>query len=260
MIISLCRSFGPAAAVAVLGFVGSIQPASAQQRYNDGYSPRTSRPAGVIVAPAPQPAYRNGGPRWEGPRREIVQFDRPTIWTGLYGGLHAGGGFSTIDQAYPGTGKVDIDGFAGGAHVGYNFQAGGLVAGYELDVSGTAMKSSESFSSGLTASASRTWMSSARLRLGYAFDNVLLYATGGIAFSDLDLKVTDGISTFKSSDVFTGYVVGGGVDVKMSRTVSARVEALHYDFGSQSVDLGSVSGRVNSDVTTVRAGLTFHFD
>jgi outer membrane immunogenic protein len=244
----------------VLGVASAIEPATAQQRYDDSYRPGSYRPAPVIVAPVPQPAYRNGGPRWENPRREIVRYTRPSIWMGLYGGIHAGGGFSTVDQAYPATGKVDIDGFVGGAHVGYNFQSGGLVAGYELDVSGTAMKATEAFTSGLSTSASRAWMSSARLRLGYSFDNVLLYATGGVAFSDLDLKVTDGLSTVGSRDVYVGYVVGGGVEVKMSRNISARVEALHYDFGSKTVDLGTVSSRINSDVTTVRAGLTFHFD
>jgi hypothetical protein len=42
--------------------------------------------------------------------------------------------------------------------------------------------------------------------------------------------------------------------------LSGRIEALHYDFGADRMDFSGTSTKVDSDVTTVRAGLTLHLN
>ena len=59
----------------------------------------------------------------------------------------------------------------GGVHAGYNWQSGARVFGVEGDVS---------FGDGVD------YLASARARLGYARDNLLLYVTGGVAFAGFD--------------------------------------------------------------------------
>ena len=66
------------------------------------------------------PAAADGGP---GP----AAYDRgyyPSIWRGVYGGVHAGFGWSG-----------DADGAVGGAQAGYNWQSQQYVYGIEADIS-----------------------------------------------------------------------------------------------------------------------------
>jgi opacity protein-like surface antigen len=62
------------------------------------------------------------------------------------------------------------------------------------------------------------------------------------------------------SDTLVGYAVGGGVEMKLSQHVSARLEALHYGFGDSTMQAPQGTLRIDPDVTTVRAGLTFHWN
>ena len=73
--------------------------------------------AGVAVA-TPAAADGGGGP---------LVYERgsyPSIWQGLYAGVHAGFGWSG-----------DADGAVGGAQAGYNWQSQQFVYGLEADIS-----------------------------------------------------------------------------------------------------------------------------
>ena len=132
-------------------------------------------------------------------------------WDGFYLGGQIGGGWArdNVSSSSPvtlpviGDGSVSDSGIIGGAHAGYNWQFGSMVTGLEGDFEGTSLRKS---SNCLTADAGvgnaspgtcfpsalaygyRTalpWQSSARARLGYAFDNFLVYGTGGVAIADV---------------------------------------------------------------------------
>ena len=127
-------------------------------------------------------------------------------WSGFYIGAHGGYGF--------GDGAFD-DGIVIGGQIGVNWQWNSFVLGVEGDGSWVDFGGADA-------------IGSARLRGGFAFDRVLVYATGGAAFDDF-------------SDA--GWVFGGGAEFALTNNVSVGAEYLHYDFDGD--DVGVIRGRVN---------------
>jgi len=138
-------------------------------------------------------------------------------WSGFYAGVNAGWGWRNDDQqtvvlggAVPGTlifpGNGD-GGFVGGGQIGYNWQFGSFVVGAETDIQWADTGNSEAvafvpagtlgtFVPGEFRNDLADWFGTVRLRAGVAFDRVLIYATGGLAYTDNN----------------TGWVAGGGVE------------------------------------------------
>jgi outer membrane immunogenic protein len=166
-------------------------------------------------------------------------------WTGFYVGGHAGGAWATagavkgsfVSPAPPNSYEV-VRGplwrgaeLLGGLHGGYNWSYEKVVFGVEADVS---------FSEHID------YLASLRGRLGLAADNWLFYGTAGAASSGGSRKRS-------------GFVAGGGVEIKLDSKVSVGVEALRYSLDS-GVDDGSGApdprSESLSDVTVVRGRLT----
>ena len=95
---------------------------------------------------------------------------------------------STLDL-----GSANSDTFIGGGQIGCNWQTGRLVLGIEGDADAQNWKRSQViggvlpalFVPGDTFELRSTWQASIRGRIGYAWDRTLLYATGGVAFTDV---------------------------------------------------------------------------
>ena len=110
------------------------------------------------------------------------------------------------------------------------------------------------------------WMGTARLRLGYAFDQSLLYATGGLAFGGVSAASgsigTDGstIDTFAGgvSSTRTGWTAGGGYEFALGDDWSTRIEALYYDLGTVSYAVAPQDAGSTAEGLTVNA--SHHFD
>jgi outer membrane immunogenic protein len=115
-------------------------------------------------------------------------------WTGLYVGVNAGGGFGQSDfssfnaaRVNDFNGSTDTSGPFGGGQIGLNYQIGpSWLIGIEADAEWAAIEGS---STGCTATGCATGHSdldmfgTARGRIGWVWDRVLLYGTGGWAFS-----------------------------------------------------------------------------
>src|SRR5215475_3072953 len=56
------------------------------------------------------------------------------LWTGVYAGVHAGGGWADLGVGNTGSG------FIGGGQVGYNYQINQWVFGLEGDIAGSGIK------------------------------------------------------------------------------------------------------------------------
>jgi outer membrane immunogenic protein len=91
-----------------------------------------------------------------------------------------------------------------------------------------------------------TALGTLRGRVGYAFDRVLLYATGGLAYgrTELNTSITDVVggrwcgpaglcAAASSSQWQTGWAAGAGLDWAFAPQWSLRGEYLHYDLGSR---------------------------
>jgi hypothetical protein len=108
---------------------------------------------------------------------------RPSAdFSGVGLGVDAGVGLGS-------TGGGNASGAIGGAHVGYNFQASRLVGGAEADFLTSGIKSGTLGAN----SFQQNFLSSARVKTGWAFGDLLAYGTIGWAYSTA--KFTDATGT-----------------------------------------------------------------
>ncbi|WP_119392281.1 outer membrane protein [Taklimakanibacter lacteus] len=187
-------------------------------------------------------------------------------WSGAYAGAHLGYGWGSDDTEteFPSEFDHDIDGIIGGLHAGFNFQSDHLVFGLEgdfdlSDIDGEGGCDFDPF----RCETDMDWLASLRARLGFASDNILLYATGGVAFSDLEFANDDGLgSSDKQSESAVGFVVGGGAEYAVSEDFSLRAEALYYDFGKTDYEYDNAQGtefESDLDLVVIRGGLSWYF-
>jgi outer membrane immunogenic protein len=216
-------------------------------------------------------------------------------WTGCYLGGHIGGGRGTKDMTDlvflvqdsligPGTttGVTTVrtapTGVVIGGEIGCDYQfASNLVIGVEGSASGSTMRGSALV--GLPAGnpgdlalvqANTDFLASVTGRIGYAFDNVLLYGRGGFAVAGDKYTVSggdlagSGPFTFQGADNRYGWIVGGGVDWAFARHWSMNVEYDYYRFGSGNVlmtdQFSGATGVVDvrQTVQVVKVGVNFH--
>jgi outer membrane immunogenic protein len=187
-------------------------------------------------------------------------------WTGPYVGINLGGakGRSTAKDLSPPPGYNNLVGetwsfrrhaFTGGAQGGYNFQAGLLLIGGELDVGYLGLDQSKRspqsvvlFGGDTTAKVETDFYTTARLRMGLAANTVLFYGTGGWIGVNTDISVADRCNTppcgplrinAKSSDFRSGWTAGGGIEIGFTRSISCKLEYMFVDLGTEKVsDLG----------------------
>jgi outer membrane immunogenic protein len=148
-------------------------------------------------------------------------------------------------------GSANISGPAGGAHVGYNFQASRVVGGVEAD----GMFSSIQSGTFGTASFKQDFLSSARAKGGYAFGNLLAYGTVGWAWSTTSYQNL-GVS---SSETVRGIAYGLGAEYAITRNVSLRAELLRYDFDGANYATPFASQSLTTSTNVVRVGASVHF-
>lgn len=256
-----CAALLGAAACACFSTTLPVAVARAQ-----GYGAGYGAPVDYGRSYTPPPAY---APPWQagaGNRRALdgsyrapatapyPSFAPPPIWQGLYLGVHGGWSLGSVTDGDGDT--VRMSGGALGLHVGYNAQFGSWVWGLEADGTWSGAEGSRIWAGPVTVDAYSDWHSSLRLRAGYAVGGTLFYVTGGLAFANLDVGAANSLVGVRSSDVLVGYAVGGGIEMKLTSTLSGRIEALHYGFGDQSLEFPGGRVPVDLGVTTVRAGLS----
>jgi outer membrane immunogenic protein len=164
-------------------------------------------------------------------------------WTGAYVG--AAVGIDYFVEKGPQTSTTRDEGFVGGAFAGYNAQFGSLVVGLEADIEGTG-----GVSNGYTYSlpvvggySSKIGLQgSARARLGYAYQNVLYYVTGGVAMADVDINYFHNNVRQGFGETATGWTLGMGVDWAFYPNWVARFEYRYTDFGTVSNGLDMTWG------------------
>jgi outer membrane immunogenic protein len=184
---------------------------------------------------------------------------RAPIWEGVYAGVGLDFTGSATELRAFGTArkyeatKSDI---TGSLFLGYNFQSGPWVYGVEADWMFLGTKISKADPTLGTVKTTQGNLASLRGRGGYAFDNLLVYGTLGVAFLDREIKATAGGS---NSDVQTGIVLGVGAEYMFSQEWTGRVEALAYGFGEDDVVLGGVTRKVSDGVGTIRVGIARKF-
>ena len=235
-------------------------------------------------------------------------------WTGAYFGINAGYAFNADTRVTtfngngtafnaPGAFRSTADGFTGGGQVGYNLQlpgfgggfggpGSGIVVGVEADAAYTDLNRGRSIGvngvNGLagvgTFRTGLDYLGTVRGRVGYAFNQLLIYGTGGFAYGGVNNRAAfygnNGLVEYsgRNDDMATGYAYGGGVEYALptnsflnffkSSAVTLKAEYLHYDLGRSNVTAGATANngstgaynvRFKNEGDIVRAGLNYKF-
>ncbi|MGA9320116.1 MAG: outer membrane protein [Xanthobacteraceae bacterium] len=190
-------------------------------------------------------------------------------WTGLYVGGHIGGGFDRSSWSDPLSGANNVfsggAGFVGGGQAGANLQRGRLVLGVEADFSYAGLNGSGTDPRGSSIGTNTNWTSTATGRIGAAFDRLLIYGKGGVAFARDQNSFTDlaGNST-RNALMRTGWTAGIGLEYGISANWSANVEYDYLSFGAQALNFTtpttpSYATNAGLNVHEIKAGVNFRF-
>jgi len=190
-------------------------------------------------------------------------------WSGLYIGGQVGYQWGTLtpNLVTPGGPAAlpssNNSGVVGGAHIGYNYQVSQLVFGLEGDVDGTGYNGGNA--TGALAYTTNEYVeASIRGRVGFAWDRVLFYGTGGAAFGDFNNTYTGPGGVDSVWDTRVGWTAGGGIEYAVTDNWSLRAEYRYTDFGyfndplTASIPGDSVS-RHETD-NRVQVGFSYKFD
>jgi outer membrane immunogenic protein len=209
-------------------------------------------------------------------------------WTGIYVGGQIGYAWGSQHTSFGdnfgdfASFSYNTSGVIGGAHVGYNLQLNQFVIGLEGDVDGTSQRKSAAifvneggfFPGAANFNTSHNIEGSIRGRLGYAWDRVLIYGTGGVAFGGFNTEVCGNFVGFggctSASTTRVGWTVGGGLEYAITNNWSIRGEYRYTDFGHATVFangfdnpiLGAAGAFVNRHFVEnrVQVGFSYKFD
>ncbi|WP_407177003.1 outer membrane protein [Bradyrhizobium sp. STM 3562] len=164
-------------------------------------------------------------------------------WAGPYLGGNLGYAWGTVSNN-----PTKPSGIVGGVQGGYNFQNGPWVFGIEGDLEATG--ADDTFA---PWKFSNPWFGTVRGRVGYAFNNILFYGTGGLAFGELRGQ-TFGVSESQTS---AGWTLGAGVEFGVAQNWTAKVEYLYVDLSESNFAITGTSNGYRFDM--LRVGVNYHF-
>ena len=185
-------------------------------------------------------------------------------WSGLYAGLNAGYGFGGDDDVgvLPGgnVGRLEVNGIFGGGQIGFNYQMDQVVIGLEGDIQLADINDSDA-NFGFTMNSDVNYFGTVRARAGFAVDNALIYATGGLAYAGIDYKVQGGPPGININDSYSkmGYAVGGGVEYAFDDNWSGKVEYLYVGLGHKDLSDIGFTTRATPSFHSVRLGINYKF-
>lgn len=193
------------------------------------------------------------------------------MYFGLSGGIGIAGSSdisetSDVDYWNSPSGHTPLDSqtnFIGGGQIGANYQVESFVLGAEADLSymNYDVSATERDSSGILAGGDTKgykqsdYFGTARLRAGFLLNpSILVYATGGLAFANLEYKVEDDCNTGGCGEALTkgstnvdlGWTVGGGIEYAIADNWSMKAEYLYAQFSGEDFDTTEVGSSYKS--------------
>ncbi len=150
-------------------------------------------------------------------------------------------------------------GFIGGGQLGANFQYGHTVFGVEVDADASSQKASSN-----TLTASMPSFATARARLGYAYDRIHYYVTGGGGYVQFSNSATTTDSTgapvtTTGTSRRTAWVAGAGGE---SAVTPLRLEFLYLQLLDNTQNSASATPATSSERVynlIGRVGLSYKF-
>jgi high affinity Mn2+ porin len=230
---------------------------------------RTARTPAAVRTAAVVSALLSSGP--------ALAADPGSPRSGFYVGAHVGYMFGPANATLADPIGVQTAGgvtpygtWFGGVQAGYeHFFNARLMLGLELDMSFpdsadlSQWMSYRAASTG-TANEQLEYLATLRARAGYAMGPWTPFVTGGIAWASTRFSRTDlttGNEDANPSNVRLGYVVGGGLDHRLDRRWSTRLEYLYTNLSLSGWLFASAPARYDSqyDLHRFRIGLNYKF-
>jgi len=218
-------------------------------------------------------------------KRSLPVFAPPPAnydWTGFYIGGHGEYSQSSISgstvnlAAGATTSRVNanLPNWHGGVQLGYDYMMPSRVLlGIAADVSSGGTKTTTTTDAFGTASNQTTVFDSetVRGRLGYAFDNVLLYGTAGWAWSSNQYVRTQLTGTLNNATAgadeavnkyLSGWTAGAGISVAFTQNWNVFAEYRYTNFGSTTLvlPLSELSTTSTTKISTIELGVNYKFN
>jgi outer membrane immunogenic protein len=178
------------------------------------------------------------GPSWSAPTPAAMY-----NWNGAYVGANFG--YQWAKATHTG---ANPNGFAGGLQGGFNWQMNQFVLGMEADLQ--ASGSDDTFASWKF---SNPWFGTLRGRAGYAMNNVLFFATLGLAYGGGKVEM----GGYSETNIHVGWAAGGGVEVGLTPNWSAKAEYLFINLADQ--NYGLYGGSTGFESNILRFGVNYRF-
>ena len=166
-----------------------------------------------------------------------------------------------------------------GGQVGFNYQVGRFVWGIEADFSATRMEGRNldvAFPLQEFLHSRTDFIGTVAPRVGVAWDRVLLYAKGGVAWAHDDYWLTLTPNqllagqTFATADATRwGWMVGVGIEYAFAQNWSVKAEYNYMDFGTKRIFVDSTGIEptqpnfeedIGRTIQVVKVGLNYKFD
>jgi|SRR5665213_905540 len=222
----------------------------------------------------------NAGYAWGSESNSLNIGDGPSVLNCHFCSAIVGGNDAALAQN-AGSSSFDPRGFVGGAQFGYNWQKANWVYGIEADIGGFSQSQTENSSANLLANTAfpqcfagggaavactgnfsstvkADWLITIRPRIGYAWDQSLVYVTGGLAISKLSFSQSysdninfaagnvGGSQNSSASQLKAGWVIGAGLERAMGKNWSLKAEYLYVRFDGLNAN-GALSDAVTGD-------------
>ena len=156
-------------------------------------------------------------------------------WSGLYAGVHGGYGWSNVDT---GIANVHVDGWMGGVHLGLQRQFDRWVIGIEGSYSFGELDGHRTLTfagNPLRLDAAISDLLLVTGRLGYAWNDRLLYVKAGYAAADVEIGATSFGVTTQARSRLDGWTAGFGLERMLTPNLVIGLEYNYVDLGSKSL-------------------------
>lgn len=193
-------------------------------------------------------------------------------WAGPYAGLTLGYafggdddiGYSRNNRMLGDVGKYELSGFNAGLQIGYRWQKDRWVFGPELGILGGNIK--DSFDAdGYHGENKLKNAIELRLKTGYLINpETMLFGVAGVSRAKFDYSMlgSGGYGDAAIDDSFsrTGYVLGLGVERRLTDSLSLTGSYEYANYGKETLDDGTgISTRATPKFGNVKIGVNFNF-
>lgn len=146
-----------------------------------------------------------------------------------------------------------------GGTLGYNWQTfGSVILGIEGDFGWSGISGTTTANCAGGCKTANERLGTARGRLGYAWDRLMPFITGGAAFGNL--KASTGAMSATKNEV--GWTVGAGFEYAMMNQWTVKLEYLYVDFGTVTCNAACSGGNpigVKFNANILRGGINYRF-